>query len=177
MASKIIINQFKTSVGELTIGSFEEKLCLCDWTYRKMHQAILSRIQKSLNAEIEIGNSKIIAKTKQQLLEYLNKERMTFDIELLFCGTVFQKSVWNELLKVPFGKTESYLGLSQKLNNEKAIRAVASANGANAIAIIVPCHRIIGKSGKLVGYAGGLSSKKKLLDLENQNKVKQLQFF
>ena len=84
-------------------------------------------------------------------------------------NTAFQKSVWDELRQIPYGKTDSYLGLSQKLNNEKAIRAVASANGANAISIIVPCHRIIGSNGELVGYAGGLPAKKKLLKLEGSD--------
>ena len=84
-------------------------------------------------------------------------------------GSPFQQEVWNELLKIPFGETESYLGLSKRLNNEKAIRAVAGANGANAISIIIPCHRIIGEKGDLTGYAGGIETKKKLLQLENVN--------
>jgi len=81
-------------------------------------------------------------------------------------GSPFQKSVWEELLKIPYGSTETYLGISNKLNNPKAIRAVASANGANAISVIVPCHRIIGSDGNLVGYAGGIDVKSKLLTLE-----------
>jgi len=82
------------------------------------------------------------------------------------------------LIKIPFGITESYLGLSQKLGNEKAIRAVAAANGANAISVIIPCHRIIGSDGKLIGYAGGLDAKKKLLLLEGVGRgVEQLKLF
>ncbi|KAB2868464.1 MAG: methylated-DNA--[protein]-cysteine S-methyltransferase, partial [Bacteroidales bacterium] len=101
-----------------------------------------------------------------------------FELPLLLIGTPFQKSIWNELLKIPYGKTETYMGLSQKLNNTKAIRAVAAANGANAISIIVPCHRIIGSNGELVGYAGGVDVKQKLLRLENSdNYAEQLKLF
>jgi methylated-DNA-[protein]-cysteine S-methyltransferase len=89
----------------------------------------------------------------------------------LLVGTDFQKTVWEELLKIPFGKTLTYLQLSNRLQNPKAIRAVATANGANALSIFVPCHRIIGSQGELVGYAGGLPAKQKLLDLEGGRQV------
>jgi len=82
-------------------------------------------------------------------------------------GSDFQKSVWKALLEIPYGKTASYLELAKKIGNEKAVRAVANANGANAIGIIIPCHRIIGSDGSLTGYGGGLPLKKKLLELEN----------
>ena len=84
---------------------------------------------------------------------------------MLLVGTDFQKTVWNELLNIPYGKTISYAGLSQKLGNPKAIRAIASANGANPISILVPCHRVIGSDRKLVGYGGGLPAKKILLEV------------
>ena len=88
---------------------------------------------------------------------------------LLLAGTRFQISVWEELQNIPYGTTCSYISLSRKLKNEKAIRAVASANGANAISIIVPCHRIIGADGSMTGYAGGIKAKKKLLEHEGVN--------
>jgi len=163
---KINIQYFKSSLGELVLGSFEDQLCLCDWRYRKMRSAIDQRITSGLTAEYIEKETAVITQAQNQLTEYLEGQRKKFDIPLLIIGTEFQKSVWNELLKIPFGKTETYLGLSKKLKNETAIRAVASANGANAISIIVPCHRIIGSDGALVGYAGGLAAKKKLLQLE-----------
>jgi methylated-DNA-[protein]-cysteine S-methyltransferase len=176
--SKIIIQNFKIPIGELILGSFDNRLCLCDWRYRKMRTEIDNRIQKGLNACYLEGESDIIEITKQQLTEYFALERKTFDIPLLMVGTDFQQQVWNELLKIPFGKTASYFGLSQKLGNKLAIRAVAAANGANAVSIIVPCHRIIGSDGKLVGYAGGLAAKKKLLELERSNQnSRQLTLF
>jgi methylated-DNA-[protein]-cysteine S-methyltransferase len=163
---KISIQYFKSPVGELILGTYNEQLCLADWRYRKMRAEIDARIQNGLKSEYVEENSPIIHVAINQLTEYFNSERKEFVIPLKLVGTDFQKSVWEELLKIPFGKTETYLGLSGKLGNEKAIRAVASANGANAISIIIPCHRIIGSDGKLVGYAGGLQAKKKLLDLE-----------
>lgn len=176
--NKINIQYWKTIYGELIIGSFENKLCLCDWRYRKMRSSIDKRIATQLKATYQDGSTEIIEQTKQQLTEYFNLERKIFDIPLLLVGTQFQQKVWNKLIEIPYGKTESYLGLSKKLENEKAIRAVAGANGANAIAIIVPCHRIIGSKGELTGYAGGLSIKKKLLVLEGaQFPSKQLVLF
>src|SRR5690606_18399830 len=105
------------------------------------------------------------------------KKRTTFDIPLLFIGTDFQKSVWEALMEIPYGTTKSYLELSRDLGDENAIRAVATANGANSISIIVPCHRIIGSDGSLTGYAGGLNAKKKLLQLEGMNFGNQLSLF
>lgn len=101
-----------------------------------------------------------------QLKEYFAGTRKEFDVTLDIEGTDFQKRVWNELRNIPYGKTISYKTLSEKLGDVKAIRAVGKANGQNPIAIIIPCHRVIGANGNLVGYAGGLALKEKLLHLE-----------
>ncbi len=101
-----------------------------------------------------------------QLKEYFAGTRKKFDVPLDVEGTDFQKRVWKELQKIPYGKTISYKILSEKLGDVKAIRAVGTANGKNPIAIIIPCHRVIGADGKLIGYAGGLYIKEKLLHLE-----------
>jgi methylated-DNA-[protein]-cysteine S-methyltransferase len=177
MENQIKINYFQTPVGELILGSFEGKLCLADWRYRKMRSAIDKRICTSLKSKFVEGDSQVLQDCKSQLNEYFENERVDFDIPLLFVGTEFQKQVWDSLLQVPYGKSETYLGLSKILGNEKAIRAVATANGANAISIIVPCHRIIGSNGDLVGYAGGLPAKKKLLELEGALSTSQLGLF
>lgn len=119
-----------------------------------------------------VAFSAINEKTKKQLISYFNKEQLNFDLPLSPAGTEFQKQVWNELLKIPFGTTISYLTLAKKLGDENVIRAAASANGKNPIAIIIPCHRVIGSDGKLVGYSGELWRKKWLLDHEsNQEKL------
>nr|WP_212214805.1 methylated-DNA--[protein]-cysteine S-methyltransferase [Carboxylicivirga linearis] len=142
-----------------------------------MRDSIDKRIKEGLEADYIEQETDLIKSTVIQLDEYFRKERQSFDLPLELVGSSFQKSVWNALLTIPFGKTETYLGLSRLLGNEKAIRAVASANGANAISIIIPCHRIIGSNGELTGYAGGLSAKKKLLELENALPTNQLQLF
>jgi len=164
---QININYHTTPIGELIIGSYDNKLCLLDFRYRKKRTTIDNRLKTNLKANYIQYEDNIIKKTKQQLKEYFDMSRTTFDIPLLLIGSTFQKQVWNALLKIPYGTTKSYQELSKIINNHKALRAVANANGANAIAIIIPCHRIIGSNGKLTGYAGGLESKKKLLDLEN----------
>ncbi|MBS2097838.1 methylated-DNA--[protein]-cysteine S-methyltransferase [Carboxylicivirga linearis] len=173
----ISIQYYHSPIGELIIGDYMGKLCLCDWRYRKMRDSIDKRIKEGLEADYIEQETDLIKSTVIQLDEYFRKERQSFDLPLELVGSSFQKSVWNALLTIPFGKTETYLGLSRLLGNEKAIRAVASANGANAISIIIPCHRIIGSNGELTGYAGGLSAKKKLLELENALPTNQLQLF
>jgi len=101
-----------------------------------------------------------------QLKEYFNEERKVFDLPLETEGTEFQKKVWDELIKIPFGTTISYKELAVRLGDEKVIRAAASANGANPLPIVIPCHRVIGSDGSLVGYGGGIKIKEKLLTLE-----------
>lgn len=167
---------YKSPVGELILGSFKDELCLCDWRYRRMRTTIDKRIQTNLKTTYQPESSPIIKETIKQLEAYFDQSNTTFDVPLKLVGTDFQRSVWEELVKVPYGKTSSYLELAKKLKNEKAIRAVASANGANAISIIVPCHRIIGSDGSLVGYAGGLPAKKRLLALESSYQQLELSF-
>ena len=163
----INVQTHKSSVGELLLGSYDGKLCLADWKYRRMRTTIDKRLKKGLKAEYSEESSEVIEETIKQMKEYFANERQAFDIPMLMVGTEFQKSVWQGLIKIPYGTTASYLELSKNIGNEKAERAVASANGANAISILIPCHRIIGSNGDLVGYAGGLPAKKKLLELEN----------
>ena len=165
--NKISIQYYKSPIGEILLGSYANKLCIADWRYRKMRTTIDNRIQKGLKAEYVEESSAVVTQTINQMKEYFNLERKEFSIPLLLVGTDFQKSVWQGLIDTPFGTTASYLELSKRIGNEKAVRAVASANGANSISILVPCHRIIGSNGDLVGYAGGLDVKKKLLEIES----------
>ncbi len=117
---------------------------------------------------IEQENS-VLKATKNQIDEYLIGNRKKFTIPILMVGSDFQKQVWHELMNVKYGETASYSDLAKKIENEKAVRAVASANGANSIGLIIPCHRIIGSNGTLVGYGGGLAVKKRLLNLGKNN--------
>lgn len=119
--------------------------------------------------EDNISND-IVNKCKKQLDEYFNNERKEFDLEIKFLkGTEFQRKVWNELIKIPYGETVTYKEIAKRISNPNAVRAVGGANNKNPIAIIVPCHRVIGSSGKLIGYADGIDKKDYLLKLENKN--------
>lgn len=123
------------------------------------------------NAEMPISSAYIpplLITCVEQLIQYFNSERRQFELPLNQPGTSFQQEVWNELTTIPFAKTISYLELARRTGDTKATRAVANANGRNNIAIIVPCHRVIGSNGELTGYAGGLKRKKFLLDLEKK---------
>lgn len=123
------------------------------------------------SSKTEIGESKEIPLELKdavlQLQEYFDKKRKSFDLKLSPAGTDFQKRVWKELEKIEYGKTKNYQEIANLLGNPKVIRAAASANGKNPIAIIIPCHRVIGSDGSLTGYAGGLERKKYLLEHEN----------
>ena len=163
---QINIQYYKTKYAEFILGSFENKLCLLDFKYRKMRTTVDNRLKKCFKAEFVEQDNEILKETRKQLDEYFNMTRKEFEIPLITVGTDFQKSVWDGLLNIDYGTTSTYLQLAKNIGNEKAVRAVANANGANSIAIIIPCHRIIGANGELTGFGGGLPLKKRLLDLE-----------
>jgi methylated-DNA-[protein]-cysteine S-methyltransferase len=164
--TNINIQYFKSAYGELILGSYDQALCLCDWRYRTRRETVDRRIQKGLGAEYVERDDDLLQMTREQLEQYFAGDRQQFDLPLKTVGTVFQHSVWDALIAIPFGETYSYLQLAKAIGNMSAVRAVANANGANALSIFIPCHRIIGSDGKLVGYAGGMDSKKRLLKLE-----------
>lgn len=163
--------EYESPCGTLLLGSLDDKLCLCDWQVEGHCNHVDRRLKRVLRAEFEDGRSGVIEKTVLQLNEFFAGKRKEFNIPLLFVGTDFQKIVWNELLKIPYGRVVSYGELAKQIGMPKAVRAVANANGANAISIIVPCHRVIGSDHSLTGYGGGLTAKKMLLDLESESKV------
>ena len=149
-----MISYYKSPIGFIRIESSEKGIC-----------SLVFSDEKGMESQ---GMESLFIK---QLDEYFNRKRKAFDLPLDLKGTEFQKRVWGELLKIPFGKTNSYKELSLRLGNKKAIRAVAAANGANPVSIIVPCHRVIGSDGSLTGYAGGLWRKKWLLEFESQDSL------
>ncbi len=162
----ISIQYFQTPVGEMILGAYDNRLCMADWRYRKGRETIDRRVQKGLHASFVEEENEVLDLAKEELKAYFKGLRQTFDIPLLLVGTAFQKSVWQGVLQIPFGTTVSYNGLAKNIDKPTAVRAVASAVGANAISIFIPCHRLIGSDGALSGYAGGLETKKKLLLLE-----------
>lgn len=162
----IKIRRYESPCGMLMLGSYGDKLCLCDWQIEQHRDHIDRRLKRILNAEFEEGTSEVIDKAIKQLDEFFAGQRKIFDIPLLFVGTDFQKTVWNELLKIPFGKTVSYGEMARRIGMPKAVRVVANANGANSMSIFAPCHRVIGSDHSLTGYGGGLDAKRTLLKLE-----------
>lgn len=124
--------------------------------------------------EKEISGNEIISACKKQLEEYFAGNRTDFSLPFDLSGTEFQKKVWHRLLKIPFGKTISYMQVALDLGDVKSIRAVGTANGKNPVAVIIPCHRVIGSNGSLVGYGGGLWRKKWLIEFESKSKQKEL---
>jgi methylated-DNA-[protein]-cysteine S-methyltransferase len=163
----ITIQYYNTPVGELILGVYDHQLCLADWRYRYAREAVDKRIQQKLSATYHEGEHPVLERSCLQLDEYFAGQRQQFDLPLLLAGSAFQQQVWQALTEIPFGATTNYMELSERLGSRAAIRAVAAANGANAISIVVPCHRVIGSDGALVGYAGGLKAKEHLLRLEN----------
>ena len=163
---RIHVGYFETPYGELILGAHGERLCLCDWRLRKDREQIDRRLQKGMLGRFVEHDDPLLQETRRQLEQYFARERKLFDLPLLMIGSPFQRMVWERLREIPYGQTTSYLEVAQAVGNAQAVRAVASANGANAISIIVPCHRVVGNSGSLTGYAGGLETKAKLLRLE-----------
>ena len=162
----IHIQYYKTTIGNLILGCFQKRLCMLDFRDRKTRSTVDKRIKQGLNADFIERDHDLLQKTRQQIEQYLSGYRKQFDIPISMVGSDFQKQVWQQLLLLSYGQTASYLTLAKKINNEKAVRALASANGANAIALIIPCHRIIESNGRLGGYSGGLTVKKRLLEIE-----------
>lgn len=162
----ISIKRYESPCGALMLGSLSDRLCLCDWLVEKHRGLVDSRLQHMLGSEFEEGTSEVIERAAAQLDKYFTGRRRAFDVPLLFVGTDFQKAVWNELLDIPFGQTISYGEMARRIGMPKAVRAVANANGANAISIFAPCHRVIGSDRSLTGYSGGLETKRALLELE-----------
>lgn len=171
----IIYKYFDTPVGRMMGAATDEGICLFDFEYRRMMSSIQKRIQTLLGMDFEEGEHPHLDVLEQQAGEYFNGTRKHFDLPLQLVGTDFQKKVWMGLQQIPYGETRSYKKQSVFLGDVKAIRAVATANGQNGIAIIIPCHRVIGDNGSLVGYGGGLPKKKWLLEHEARHSGRDMQ--
>ncbi len=167
----ILINRLTTPLGPMFVCATDLGICLLEFTDRKMLETEFKDLQKRLNAEILIGENSHIKQLKKELQEYFDGQRKQFEVELDTPGTDFQQEAWNALQEIPFGTTSTYEQQAQKLNQPKAIRAVGRANGMNKISIVVPCHRIIGKNGNLMGYGGGIERKKWLIEFEMKTSI------
>ncbi len=168
MSDNVITTRlYDAPCGHLLLGSFGDSLCLCDWLTGQRHNLIVRRLSRNLGACFAEGTSPLLEAAAAQLDEYFSGRRRVFDLPLLFTGTEFQKAVWLRLMTIPYGETISYGAMASELGMPKSVRAVANANGANAISVFAPCHRVIGADRSLTGYGGGLAVKRYLLDLEH----------
>ncbi len=148
---------YETPVGNLKIGYLEDEIIY----FKKIFENDI----KDYGVETELTKT-----AYEQLIQYLNGKRKVFDLPCKLIGTEFQIKVWNELARIPYGETRTYKEVAKRIGNEEASRAIGNANNKNPITIIYPCHRVIGSNKKLIGYAGGLDMKEKLLKLEQDNK-------
>ena len=156
----------KSPVGELKLVASDKGLAAILWEKDNPRRVRLSPVS-------EDNNNPMLLETERQLNDYFSGKRKSFSVKLDFKGTDFQKKVWAALLTIPFGETRSYGQIAQQIKNPKAVRAVGAANGKNPISIIAPCHRVIGSTGKLTGFAGGLEAKACLLALEGGNHTQE----
>lgn len=170
------LNRITTPLGPMLVGTTDNALCILEFVDRRMLETQLQRLQKKLNCTFVPGSNAVTEKVADELEQYFEGHLQEFSVPLELKGSPFQQKVWQQLQDIPYGKTRSYKEQAQAIGDEKAVRAVARANGDNRIAIIIPCHRVIGSDGKLTGYGGGLWRKKYLLELE-QNRQKQLGLF
>ena len=161
--------RYQSPCGEMLLGAAGDRLCLCNWAQELHPGRVEQRLRTILKAQFEECGQilpEVLQRTVRELDEYFRGERRDFDIPLLLAGSDFQKRVWQQLPNIPYGQTVSYGELAATIGSLRSVRAVANANGANAISIILPCHRVIGSDGRLTGYGGGLRAKQYLLDLE-----------
>jgi methylated-DNA-[protein]-cysteine S-methyltransferase len=158
-AMSLVYKIIKSPIGQLKLVASEKALVAILWEKDSPRRVRLEEL-------VTNNRHPVLVKTERQLGEYFAGKRKVFSIALDLHGTRFQKDVWEALLAIPFGETRSYGQLAKQLGNPRATRAVGAANGRNPVSIIVPCHRVIGSSGKLTGFAGGLDAKSHLLSLE-----------
>lgn len=157
--------------GVLVLGAYGDALCMCIWEGTEQGNRVQQRLRKLLGADFREGITEVMEAATRLLDEYFAGVRRSFDVPLLFAGSDFQKEVWQALLHIPYGRTISYSELAREIGRPSAVRAVAAACGANPISIFAPCHRVTGSDHSLTGYAGGLTAKQHLLNLESMNSM------
>ena len=164
--SSIWVNRVATPLGSMIMGVHDDGLCLLEFAERRMLDTQLKRLSRHMGRVFLPGEHPLMERVKQELDAYFNGTLRQFTVPLTAPGTVFQESVWNELLRIPYGETRSYAQVAAEVGHADAVRAVGRANGDNRIAIIIPCHRVVGSDGELTGYGGGLWRKEYLLAME-----------
>jgi len=165
----IVTTWIESPLGPLVAAATSEGICLLEFTDRRMLDGQFAVLRRQFKRSIVPGDNDHLKQLKKEIGEYFRGTRRRFTISLVYPGTEFQHKVWNQLLKIPYGKTVSYEEIARGIGSAKAHRAVGHANGLNRIAIVIPCHRVVNKDGKLGGYGGGVWRKQKLLELEKND--------
>lgn len=166
----IYYTYIETPIGRMIACATDRGICLLEFVDGKLHKQKIDSLLKISGGDLTEKENSHLSLARQELTAYFSGAGNIFTVPLDMTGTDFQKQVWAGLLNIPYGETRSYMQQSVALGDSKKIRAVANANGKNKIAVIVPCHRVIGSDGSLTGYAAGLERKKWLLNLENRQK-------
>jgi AraC family transcriptional regulator of adaptative response/methylated-DNA-[protein]-cysteine methyltransferase len=168
---RVVITMVETPLGPLLAGATDQGINFLEYTDRRMLEHNLKTMRRRSGCAVVPGRHPLLEQLRGQLDEYFQGDRQSFTLPLAARGTPFQEKVWQQLCRIPHGKTISYDELAQKVGQPTAHRAVARANGMNCVAILIPCHRVIGKDGSLTGYGGGLWRKRLLLELERTGKL------
>lgn len=171
------LSDVETPIGEMIAAATDTHLVVLEYSRRHRLDQQLARLTRTTGFVLERGESRIVRELRRELDEYFRGERKEFSVPIDSRGTPFQMRVWTQLRRIPYGTTTSYGRLALTLGQSEAVRAVARANGDNPLAIIIPCHRVIGADGSLTGYGGGLWRKKTLLDLEARTEALRLPGF
>lgn len=165
----IQVDRVSTPLGPMLVGATEDALCLLEFTDRRALERQVHRVAARLGAAYVPGPSALTARVGDEVTDYFAGRRRTFDVPIAPAGTPFQNEVWGALRAIPYGETRSYGQIAEAIGRPSAVRAVGAANGDNALALVVPCHRVVGADGRLVGYGGGLWRKQRLLELERRH--------
>ena len=168
----IQVFQFNTILGSMIAASSMEGICMLEFSEIKDRDTVLKKYAAIFQDHAEYSENDIIESTIKELGEFFAGARKSFTIKIALFGTDFQKTVWQELLKIPYGTTCTYKELAVSIKRPDSIRAVANANRANKISVVIPCHRVIGSDGTLTGYNGGLERKRWLIDHESKSSGK-----
>jgi AraC family transcriptional regulator, regulatory protein of adaptative response / methylated-DNA-[protein]-cysteine methyltransferase len=165
-ADCVTLDWAESPVGPLLVGATSAGVCILEFTDRRGLEGQFAALRKRFRCAVVPGRHEHLDRLKAQLAEYFAGKRTTFDVPLVYPGTPFQEAVWRQLLTIPYGRTCSYEDVARAVGVPKGVRAVGLANGKNRVAIVIPCHRVVNKGGRLGGYGGGLWRKQFLLDLE-----------
>jgi AraC family transcriptional regulator of adaptative response/methylated-DNA-[protein]-cysteine methyltransferase len=163
---RIVVSWLESPLGPIVTAANQHGICLLEFTDRRMLETQFTTLKKLFSCAIVPGENEHLTKLRQELDAYFAGELRQFSVPLVYPGSPFQLRVWNELLRIPYGETCSYEELARRIGSASGQRAVGHANGTNRVAILIPCHRVVNKDGKLGGYGGGLWRKQHLLDLE-----------